>query len=261
MKAVCLKIKKKFPTEEAEELLRAKGFEILFSAEDQKLGSECYLRFQEGMVLEVFKLFPFVSEAHVIDLGETDWERQWTEHAPNFYDGLVHINLGEKTLLLKPGPGFGDLSHPTTRLVLEMMGPEVKDQVVVDIGSGSGILTLAAVLKGAEKAYGVEIDPLAIAHAEANAELNGVGDKVQFLLPHDLNLPQKDIVILMNMIQTEQERALKELKIPEGRHGVAIISGVLSEQKDDYLKFAKQMGFKIQNEQHLDKWLGLRAKF
>lgn len=261
MRAFCLAIEKKVSTEEAEELLAAEGFEILFSTEDETLGSECYVKYQEGMAQDAFKQFPFVSDSRLIELGESDWERQWEEHAPNFYDGLVHLSLGDKTLLLKPGPGFGDLSHPTTRLVLEMMGDEVKDRVVVDIGSGSGILAIAAKLYGAAKVYGVEIDPAAIAHAGENAELNGLKGQVQFMLPNELKLPDKELVILMNMIQTEQEQALTELKILEGRHGLALISGILNEQKEDYLRFAAKIGLKIQTEKQLDKWLGLKARF
>lgn len=64
-----------------------------------------------------------------------DWHTQWEMFAENFYDGKAHIQIGDKTLLLKPGAGFGDLSHPTTQLMVEMMQKYVPGEAVVDVES------------------------------------------------------------------------------------------------------------------------------
>lgn len=95
-----------------------------------------------------------------VELNEyVDWGVQWSEHTPDFKEYALEIDLSKCTplkrhfpsLRLKAGPGFGDLSHPTTRLTLAMMAPHVFDQEVIDMGCGSGILSLAASLLGARR--------------------------------------------------------------------------------------------------------------
>ena len=79
------------------------------------------------------------------------------------------------SLILDPGMAFGTGSHPTTRLCLEWLERTVEPgQSVLDYGCGSGILAIAAGKLGADRVAGVDIDPLAVAAARANAERNGV---------------------------------------------------------------------------------------
>src|SRR5882724_9121804 len=113
-------------------------------------------------------------------LSEIDWEQQWAQFSPGFRDGRAHIRLGSATLQLKAGAGFGDFSHPTTRLVLDLMAPLVKDKIVFDIGCGSGILSIAALLLGAKQAYGIDIEEEAIKHSQENAAVNQVEARAIF---------------------------------------------------------------------------------
>jgi ribosomal protein L11 methyltransferase len=162
-----------------------------------------------------------------------DWEEQWRTFAHNFYEGKAHIDIRGKTLLLKPGAGFGDLSHPTTALMLEMMESHVPDQSVIDIGTGSGILALASLLLGARSAHGIDIDSAAIAHAKENNKLNHL--KATF----SKKIPQNpDAIYLMNMIVSEQ----REVKRPQGK--LWITSGILSEQKESYLQQTEEWGWR-----------------
>lgn len=185
-----------------------------------------------------------------------DWEEQWKLFAKNFKDGLVQFPLPNgKTLLMKPGPGFGDLSHPTTNLVLTLMEQYIKGKSILDIGSGSGVLSIAAALFSAKDVTGIEIDPEAILHAKENATLNHV--KITFSLPNDFSKrPSFEGVILMNMIMSEQKQAIKVL-LKTNIKGYFITSGVLKEQKQEYLDFIKQeFGFHLLKVKEKDGWLG-----
>src|SRR5262245_847391 len=136
-----------------------------------------------------------------------DWAQQWAEFAPHFENGLSTVSLDPyENLKLAPGAGFGDLSHPTTRLMLQVMKSRSDGQIVLDIGCG--ILTLAASRMGADHAHGIDIDPLALEHAEKNQTLNHL-EGVSFSYTWKKN----PTLVLMNMIYSEQEVAWTAQKL------------------------------------------------
>lgn len=189
-----------------------------------------------------------------------DWQSQWEAHALNFREGHLHLDLsgwGFATLIrLKAGPGFGDMSHPTTRLMLNMMHPHVLRQTVIDIGSGSGILTFAALGMGAEHATGIEIDPEAITHAQESACLNPRGAEAIFVAPEAFTPPGKKSIVLMNMIRTEQKIAWESVPSLHQEVKKVIISGILQEERELYLEQARGWGWVLHEEQELNGWLG-----
>jgi ribosomal protein L11 methyltransferase len=127
-----------------------------------------------------------IAHWHLID--EEDWASSWKQHWQPQEIGdrfLIHPawlpppEQSERLLLrLDPGAAFGTGTHPTTQLCLEALemrlGDNPEEQVVADIGCGSGILSIGAILLGAKKAYGVDIDPLAVRSARTNRNLNKI---------------------------------------------------------------------------------------
>lgn len=188
---------------------------------------------------------------------EVDWEEQWSLFAENFIQGKAEIDLSrfgkKKTLSLLPGPGFGDLSHPTTQLMLEMMKGRVQRKAILDIGTGSGILALSALLLGASSAIGLDIDAAALKHARQNAKLNHLKARFVKKLPRDLSGPH---ICLLNMILPEQLLALKPIQKYKPLAKLWITSGILRTQKTAYLKQAKKWGWKLEEEHQKDQWLG-----
>lgn len=184
-----------------------------------------------------------------------DWNEQWALFAENFTDGKAHIQLGEKTLLLTPGAGFGDLSHPTTYLMLEMMKAYVPGESIIDIGTGSGILALAALLLGAKSAIGIDIDPASVKHAKENAKLNHLKATFSKALPK--KLPEKNI-LLMNMIFPEQQGFKPSLLNHVAK--LWIVSGILETQRAAYLKQAARWNWKLVAEYQRSEWLGFVFK-
>lgn len=161
-----------------------------------------------------------------------NWTRLWEIHAPHFKEGLSRIPLpNQKTLLLKPGPAFGDLSHPTTKLTLELLTPLVKNKVVVDIGTGTGILALASALLGAKTVFAYEIDPLACSQAAKNIALNKLKNRVYL----NATPPQTFDLVLLNMISSEQKIALEQNPYLKSNPHTLITSGVLASERDSYL--------------------------
>ena len=117
-------------------------------------------------------------------LEQTNWEESWKENYPpqQIGEGLVvlpywlvgHYEDGRKQVILDPGLTFGTGAHPSTQMVMEAMEHSVLPGMrCLDLGSGSGILSITALRLGAEKAVGVDIDPKAEDIARENAAYNG----------------------------------------------------------------------------------------
>ena len=188
-------------------------------------------------------------------LSLADWERQWADFAPGFDGTHAHIILENgSTLLLKPGPGFGDASHPTTRLMLRFLAKIVPYKRVLDVGCGSGILSLASCLLGAKYVHGIDIEEDAIAHSLENAKLNSLVEKVDFSLPQTPCLEKN--VVLMNMISSEQKQAWQSLSLPSLLIEKVLVSGILQEERESYLRYVQsEWGFCLQEEWEEEGWL------
>ncbi len=177
-----------------------------------------------------------------------NWDKQWEMHAPYFKNGFVQVCAGVK---LAPGPGFGDLSHPTTNIMLKLMENQINGRDVIDIGCGSGILSLVAKKMGAKRVFGVDIDKESVMHSISNAKLNQLSIDYGQDLIWALNA-SKNPLILMNMIEQDQENVWPSL------HSASqdiIVSGILSERKDSYLK--KREELQPLRELQLNGWVGL----
>ena len=121
-------------------------------------------------------------------LPETNWEESWKDNYPPQYVGESLIVLpywnadkteGRTPIILDPGLTVGTGAHPSTQMVMEFMEQLVKPGMrVIDLGSGSGILSIAALRLGAESAIGVDIDPKAESIARENAAYNQFGSDV-----------------------------------------------------------------------------------
>ena len=121
----------------------------------------------------------------VSTMGETDWEESWKDNYPPQEVGeslvvlpywLENEETDRKKIILDPGLTFGTGAHPSTQMVMQTMEEtDLKDAVCLDLGSGSGILSITALRLGAKSAVGVDIDPKAEGIARENAAYNGFG--------------------------------------------------------------------------------------
>ena len=132
---------------------------------------------------------PYTSETEGVE--QEDWQNGWRKYyhpmdvgqrlaiVPSWQD----YDTDRVKLILDPGLAFGTGGHETTNLCLEVLDERVKGgERVLDIGTGSGILAIAALKLGAAVAEGVDIDPVAVRTAGENAALNGVADKLTVLV-------------------------------------------------------------------------------
>lgn len=155
---------------------------------------------------------------------------------------------GRKVLHLEPGLAFGTGSHPTTRLCLETLERYIdKGSTVLDIGCGSGILSIAALLLGAKSAFGVDIDKLAVKTALANAMENGFEPPVFNAVNGNLSdkVSGKFNVVVANIVAD----IIMEFNTQVGDFlsdgGVYITGGIIDSRADEVKASFAANGFEI----------------
>ena len=173
-------------------------------------------------------------------VGDRDWERAWMDRfgPMKFGQRLWIVPTGMEIppdpdsveIRLDPGLAFGTGTHPTTALCLEWLdGRDVAGLEVVDYGCGSGILAIAAALKGASRVDAVDNDPQALEATVANAKRNKVAGHIHCLEPEAFDLSGADLV-LANILASpliELAPVIAGCVKPEGK---IVLSGLLEEQ-------------------------------
>lgn len=165
----------------------------------------------------------------------------------------------DKVIVLDPGQAFGTGDHPTTRMCLALMEEVWQGNppaFVADIGCGSGILSVAAMLLGSERVIGVDIDPVAIASARENAARNGVTyDVVQ----GKGFLPFRSEIVFDAVVANIISAALIALAPAAARHvrpgGPWIVSGVIEANWADVEAAAHRAGFRTERVLQEGDWI------
>ncbi|MBA6232060.1 MULTISPECIES: 50S ribosomal protein L11 methyltransferase [unclassified Colwellia] len=201
-------------------------------------------------------------------LEDKDWEREWMDnfHPMKFGDRLWICpswrdvpDPDAVNVMLDPGLAFGTGTHPTTALCLTWLdGLDLVGKTVVDFGCGSGILSLAALKLGAKKVIGIDIDPQALQASKANAERNGIEDRLALFLPKDQPNLKADVVVANILAGPLRELAptIIEFVAPNGH---LALSGVLEEQANElqniYGQWCEMDAIAVQ-----DEWVRLSGK-
>jgi ribosomal protein L11 methyltransferase len=205
-------------------------------------------------------------------LETSDWSTRWREGLGARQVGRLTIvpswlpeadDPDPLTIVLDPETAFGSGEHGSTRTALTLLGRLLQPgDRVLDLGSGSGILTIAAVKLGAASAIGIEIDPEANAVASRNAERNAVANRVEFLEgdaavlapllgPADL--------LLSNILRSTNSVLLPTIHRALRPGGVAIFSGMEPAEADEFRATLGQAGFAAFQETLDAGWWGVAA--
>ena len=220
-------------------------------------------------------------EPQTVSLREEDWATSWQKYYQPIPVGMrIHIVPdwmrgepvpdGRVPLYLHPGLTFGTGAHPTTQLCLELLEEVLRPgDKVLDLGCGSGILSIAAMNLGAGRALGVDIDPKSVDVAYENAELNGIGRDRYTVRAGDV-LSDKALVeelagtgpyrvVLANIVSD----VIIPLSAQVGRYmssdGVFMCSGIIDTRADEVEGALKKNGLTILERIERDGWCALAA--
>lgn len=197
-----------------------------------------------------------------------DWENNWKQYfhpmpigeklliRPTWEDDFDPD--GRKVLNIEPGLAFGTGTHETTRLCLETLEKHISEgKTVLDIGCGSGILSIAALLLGAEKAIGVDIDALAVKTARENGEVNNLREPEYTVLQGNLTdkVSGKFDIVVANIVADVIIMFCKDVASFMKDDGLFITSGIIDTREQDVIDAFNKYGFEIKARHTKNGWV------
>ncbi len=190
---------------------------------------------------------------------------------------------GEKVIRIKPGAAFGHGGHPTTRLALRMVDLALENETslfsrqVIDIGTGSGVLAIAAILLGIGSGIGLDLNPIAIAEARENASLNQIEDKllisdksIDWCVSNNKSKRRVDgenflvdsaddsfFLAVANLRLPSLSNLLPEMDRLTTKGSKLVLSGIKIDEADILVEEYSRAGFLLQNSIEEKGWAGL----
>jgi len=255
--------------------VRIEDTHILFDqSEDATLAPrECplvtgYFEIEDAAQLELLRAatneIPFPAASQWEEIETHDWATKWRENFPPLAIGpFLVVPTWETTpplegkieLKLDPGLAFGTGQHPTTHLCLELLAGQLagkSDVRLLDVGCGSGILSIAAAKLGA-RVVASDLDLWCIEATQENARLNGVEGQIEAKLVADLGWVSAPFaVVIANLMSDLLIRLAPELARVTEEGGTLIVSGISAPRADDVRTALEKVGFQIREKRERD---------
>lgn len=208
------------------------------------------------------------NQVSVAEVEESDWATAWKKYyhpvaitryltvVPD-WEQYEPAHADECVITLDPGMAFGTGTHPTTRLSLQALETVMRGgETVIDVGTGSGVLSIAAKYLGADSVYAYDLDEVAVDSAKANMALNDIAKDVHVSANNLLDgiKTQADVIvanILADIIIRLVPDAWRCLKAD----GSFIISGIILDKEDDVLETVLAQGFEVDQRLQQQDWL------
>ncbi len=212
-------------------------------------------------------------ETSIVGVNEEDWANNWKQyyHTQRIGKRIVvtpsweeyEVSGDDVQMRLDPGMAFGTGTHDTTRLCLELLEEVVTPETrILDVGTGSGILSVGGVLLGAPSALGVDIDPVAVKVADENAEINKVSDRTEFVCG-DLTdkVHGKFEIVTANIVADVIIRLLSTVKNYLLKGGVLIVSGIIDTRADEVENACHEAGFITEKRLEHGGWVAIKLRY
>lgn len=211
-------------------------------------------------------------EPRLQPVGASDWATSWKEHfhvvrigrrfviKPSWRD---YTPTAEDIVIeIDPGLAFGSGLHPTTQLCLKIFEEmALTDQELFDVGTGSGILSIAALKLGASWVRAVDVDDIAIRVANENFELNGLTGRVETAVGSATDKGGRDWpLVVANILAHILIEIMPDLAAALAPTGTLILSGMIADQEQDVSQAAQAQGLEIVNRYSHEDWVALLAR-
>ncbi|MBE2909938.1 50S ribosomal protein L11 methyltransferase [Anoxybacillus flavithermus] len=209
----------------------------------------------------------------ISEVNEEEWATAWKKYynpvkiSERFtivptWETYEPVSSDELIIELDPGMAFGTGTHPTTVMCIQALEKTVKKgDVVVDVGTGSGILSIAAAMLGAKLVHALDLDPVAVESAKLNVKLNKVHDVVTVSQNNLLDrIDEQADVIVANILAEIILRFVDDAYRLLRSDGVFITSGIIRTKKQEVKEGLLRAGFTIEETLTMEDWVAFIAK-
>ena len=232
--------------------------------------------------LEDLRMFLDIGEGTITEsqTEDKDWINNWKEYFHQFYvDDVLIIPSWEEVkeedkdkmiIHIDPGTAFGTGMHETTQLCMRQLKKYVNaDTELLDVGTGSGILSIAALKFGARHAVGTDLDPCAITAVQENLEANDIPDgSMEVMLGNIIDDPAIQEAVGFAKYDIVAANILAEVLVPLTpvivKHmkpgGIYITSGIIDEKEETVVQAVKDAGLEVLEVTHQNDWVSVTAK-
>lgn len=226
-------------------------FEEKFADRDDIIYTVDFYEYDEEDYQNSWKKYLFpekVSEKFVV-------KPTWREYTPEADELIIELD---------PGRAFGTGSHPTTSLCLKLMEENISEgDSVIDVGTGSGILMIAADRLGASEIYGTDIDELAVESAKENLELNKISEEKAKVYKGDLISVvenKKFDVVVANILADVLLILLQDISKVVKPNGKIIFSGIIEDKCELLKREVESLGFTVEEIKADKEWRAMLIK-
>lgn len=204
------------------------------------------------------------------EIEDMDWANEWKKYYEPFYIGNIlikpsWIDIDEsdhKVVEINPGMAFGTGLHETTNLCIEQLQElNLIDKIVLDIGCGSGILSVVSSKLGAKEVFATDIDPLAIKATLENANLNKISNINAVKGSLLDNVDKKYDVVVANILLNVLDILIPDLPKALKKDGVFICSGLINSQKDNIVNTLEKNNLEIVEVSEKGEWISIISRF
>lgn len=235
------------------------------------------LKYDEGLreniiqeIKNIPETNPNVFKVSEQTIAEADWANEWKNYFHPFraskrftivpsWESYTKEDESELCIELDPGMAFGTGDHPTTSMCLQAIEQLLKpEHHVIDVGTGSGILSIASHLMGVSRIKALDIDDMAVNVAKENFVKNHCEDAIE-AVPGNLltEETEKFDVVIANILAHIIDEMIEDAYNTLHNHGYFITSGIIEEKYKDIQNHMERVGFKIISEQHDNGWVCL----
>jgi ribosomal protein L11 methyltransferase len=210
----------------------------------------------------------------ISEVNEEEWATAWKKYyhpvkisekvtiVPT-WEIYTPVSSDELIIELDPGMAFGTGTHPTTVMCIQALERSVRPgDRVIDVGTGSGVLSIAAAMLGAEDVRAYDLDEVAVTSARLNIKLNKVSDKVTISQNNLLDGVEENTadVVIANILAEVILRFTDDVARVVKPGGIFIASGIIQQKKDQVKEGLVQSGFEITETILMEDWVAIIAK-
>jgi len=223
--------------------------------------------------LVLFNIDIGLNKVSIMEVNEEEWATAWKKYyhpvkiSEKFtivptWENYKPVNSDELIIELDPGMAFGTGTHPTTVLCIQALERIVKKgDTVIDVGTGSGVLSIAAAMLQAKSVLALDLDEVAVNSAKLNLKLNKVHEVASVQQNNLLNGINKQAdVIVANILAEIIVRFTDDVYRLLNKDGYFIASGIISQKKEEVKEAIMASGLEIVETVQMEDWVSITAK-